>query len=152
MKCKTYFYKFHDQCSLKKFPPTTMAKLGASKFFVILTLTATISGKGNFKSYNNPYSDGDSWLEAYYQHDPHNEVNTTFDLGHASNSANWKQPRNHNVSQRYSPTWESLDSRPLPSWYDESKIGIFAHLGVYSVPGVESEWFWKTWTGSEFYL
>jgi len=25
---------------------------------------------------------------------------------------------------RYTPDWPSLDSRPLPGWYDEAKIGI----------------------------
>jgi hypothetical protein len=25
--------------------------------------------------------------------------------------------------------------RPLPQWYDEAKVGIFMHFGVYSVPG-----------------
>jgi hypothetical protein len=24
-------------------------------------------------------------------------------------------------------TWEELDSRPLPVWYDEAKFGIFLH-------------------------
>ncbi|KAF5278313.1 hypothetical protein FQR65_LT03582 [Abscondita terminalis] len=46
---------------------------------------------------------------------------------------------------RYEPTWESIDSRPLPDWYDEAKIGIFVHWGVYSVPSIESEWFWTQW-------
>ena len=32
----------------------------------------------------------------------------------------------------YEPNWKSLDSRPLPSWYDEAKIGIFIHWGVFS--------------------
>lgn len=45
----------------------------------------------------------------------------------------------------YEPTWESLDSRPLPKWYDEAKVGIFIHWGVYSVPTMGSEWFWKYW-------
>ena len=35
----------------------------------------------------------------------------------------------------YQPNWSSLDSRPLPSWYDEAKVGIFMHLGPYAVPG-----------------
>ena len=35
----------------------------------------------------------------------------------------------------YQPNWPSLDSRPLPSWYDEAKIGIFMHFGPYAVPG-----------------
>ncbi|PVD39018.1 hypothetical protein C0Q70_01645 [Pomacea canaliculata] len=43
---------------------------------------------------------------------------------------------------RYEPNWNSLDSRPLPPWYDESKIGIFLHWGVFSVPSFINEWFW----------
>jgi alpha-L-fucosidase len=49
---------------------------------------------------------------------------------------------------KYSPTWESLDARPLPDWYDESKIGLFIHWGVYSVPSygcasdMSAEWYW----------
>lgn len=46
---------------------------------------------------------------------------------------------------KYEPTWDSLDSRPLPKWYDDAKIGIFLHWGVYSVPTYGSEWFWKFW-------
>ena len=38
--------------------------------------------------------------------------------------------------QKYEPTWDSINSRPLPEWYDEAKIGIFMHFGVYSVPGI----------------
>ena len=45
----------------------------------------------------------------------------------------------------YQPVWTSLDSRPLPSWYDDAKIGIFLHWGVFSVPSFHSEWFWKDW-------
>lgn len=45
----------------------------------------------------------------------------------------------------YQPTWESLDSRPLPAWFDNSKIGIFLHWGVFSVPSFGSEWFWSYW-------
>ncbi|XP_041068035.1 tissue alpha-L-fucosidase-like isoform X2 [Carcharodon carcharias] len=47
--------------------------------------------------------------------------------------------------RRYQPDWKSLDSRPLPSWYDESKFGIFIHWGVFSVPSFGSEWFWWNW-------
>lgn len=45
----------------------------------------------------------------------------------------------------YEPTWESIDSRPLPRWYDEAKIGIFLHWGVFSVPSYVDEWFWNWW-------
>lgn len=48
----------------------------------------------------------------------------------------------------YEPTWESLNSRPYPAWFDEAKLGIFIHWGLYSVPawsGKEqyAEWFLK---------
>ena len=49
------------------------------------------------------------------------------------------------VSSKYDPTWESLDARRLPSWYDEAKFGIFMHWGVYSVPSFGNEWFWYFW-------
>ncbi|XP_068148913.1 putative alpha-L-fucosidase [Drosophila tropicalis] len=38
-----------------------------------------------------------------------------------------------------------LDKRPLPRWYEEAKVGIFIHYGVYSVPSFGSEWFWTNW-------
>ena len=49
------------------------------------------------------------------------------------------------VQKKYEPNWASIDSRPLPEWYDESKIGIFMHWGVFSVPSYKGGWFWKKW-------
>lgn len=49
------------------------------------------------------------------------------------------------IQGRYSPTWDSLDTRPIPPWYDEAKVGIFLHWGVFSVPSFGSEWFWHNW-------
>lgn len=45
----------------------------------------------------------------------------------------------------YDPTWESLETRPLPNWYGEAKVGIFIHWGIFSVPSFGSEWFWFDW-------
>ena len=50
-------------------------------------------------------------------------------------------------ADRYQPTWSSLDSRPLPTWYDDSKLGIFVSWGLFSVPAYGSEWFWEYWQG-----
>ncbi|KAH9508086.1 hypothetical protein Btru_052808 [Bulinus truncatus] len=47
----------------------------------------------------------------------------------------------------YDPNWDSLDTRPLPAWYDDAKLGIFIHWGVFSVPSFSSEWFWWNWQG-----
>lgn len=59
------------------------------------------------------------------------------------------------LGQNYKPEWESLDKRPVPKWFEDSKFGIFIHWGVYSVPawgptgdsiGVYdkyAEWYWS---------
>ena len=60
-------------------------------------------------------------------------------------------------SQTYKPTWESLDSRPIPQWFQDAKFGIFIHWGLYSVPawgptkdvGIYekyAEWYWWSLT------
>jgi len=51
---------------------------------------------------------------------------------------------------RYEPTWDSLDTRPIPPWYDEAKFGIFLHWGLYSVPSFGDEWFWQYWRGDHY--
>ena len=35
----------------------------------------------------------------------------------------------------YQPTWDSVATHPLPAWYDDAKLGVFLHWGLYSVPG-----------------
>ena len=42
--------------------------------------------------------------------------------------------------RRYRASWESLDSHPVPEWYQDAKFGIFIHWGVYSVPAYH-EWY-----------
>ena len=32
-------------------------------------------------------------------------------------------------------TWESVRTHQVPVWYDDAKLGIFIHWGLYSVPG-----------------
>lgn len=39
-----------------------------------------------------------------------------------------------NEKTLYKPTWESLDSHKMPKWYDDAKIGLSMHWGVYAVP------------------
>ncbi|AQG82447.1 alpha-L-fucosidase [Spirosoma montaniterrae] len=36
---------------------------------------------------------------------------------------------------RYDTTRASIDKHPLPGWFDDAKLGIFVHWGLYSVPG-----------------
>ncbi|XP_068206608.1 alpha-L-fucosidase-like isoform X2 [Palaemon carinicauda] len=51
------------------------------------------------------------------------------------------------IAGRYQPTWESLDTRPLPDWYDNAKVGLLIHWGLFSVPSFGSERFWQEWKG-----
>ncbi|XP_065906797.1 alpha-L-fucosidase-like [Dysidea avara] len=51
------------------------------------------------------------------------------------------------VVGEYQPNWSSLDSRPLPPWFDEAKFGLLICWGVYSVPSFGNEWFWYKWKG-----
>jgi alpha-L-fucosidase len=34
----------------------------------------------------------------------------------------------------YAPTVESLATHPLPAWFDDAKLGIMIHWGIYTVP------------------
>ncbi|WP_240050198.1 alpha-L-fucosidase, partial [Bacteroides caccae] len=33
----------------------------------------------------------------------------------------------------YAPAWESLDTRPVPSWFENAKFGIFIHWGLWEI-------------------
>ncbi len=41
----------------------------------------------------------------------------------------------------FEPTWDSLKQYSLPQWFEEAKLGIFIHWGVYSVPAFANEWY-----------
>ncbi len=57
------------------------------------------------------------------------------------------------TEQQYTPDWASIDSRPLPAWYDESKVGLFVHWGIFSVPSISSEWYViLSWIKHDFYV
>lgn len=53
---------------------------------------------------------------------------------------------------KFEPTWDSLDSRPIPAWYDHAKVGVKISWGVSSVPGFRNEWFWHSWQVVSFLL
>src|SRR6476646_1069407 len=51
----------------------------------------------------------------------------------------------------YGPSWESLKRHSVPDWYQNAKLGIFIHWGLYSVPawapptGELGKVDWNTW-------
>lgn len=48
-------------------------------------------------------------------------------------------------AQPYTPDWESLDKRPVPSWFSNDKFGIFIHWGMYAVPGYTAKGNYSEW-------
>ena len=48
-------------------------------------------------------------------------------------------------AQTYQPTWESLDKRPVPQWFNDGKFGIFIHWGVYAVPAYTTKGGYAEW-------
>lgn len=34
----------------------------------------------------------------------------------------------------YEATWESVNEHQIPSWFEDAKLGVFLHWGLYSVP------------------
>ena len=52
------------------------------------------------------------------------------------------------TAQQVKPNWESLNERVYPQWFQDAKLGIFVHWGLYSVPAYASkegygEWFYR---------
>ena len=52
------------------------------------------------------------------------------------------------VNAQVQPTWESINQRGYPQWFNDAKLGIFIHWGVYSVPSFASnegyaEWYYR---------
>ena len=35
---------------------------------------------------------------------------------------------------KFQPTWDSLEKHTVPQWFEDAKLGIFVHFGLYSVP------------------
>jgi alpha-L-fucosidase len=40
----------------------------------------------------------------------------------------------NNSLRRYKPDWTSLKQHACPKWFEDAKLGIFIHYGLYSVP------------------
>lgn len=38
------------------------------------------------------------------------------------------------IKQELLSDWQEITQRPIPSWFDDDKFGIFIHWGIYSVP------------------
>lgn len=47
--------------------------------------------------------------------------------------------------KRYESRWDSLDQRPIPQWFQDSKFGVFVMWGEYSVPAFADTDFYSEW-------
>ena len=43
--------------------------------------------------------------------------------------------------QAFAPFWDSLTKHTAPTWFDDTKFGIYFHWGPYSVPAFDNEWY-----------
>ena len=48
---------------------------------------------------------------------------------------------------KYENNWESINSRPVPEWFEDAKFGIFIHWGLYSVPAYAPKGHYSEWYG-----
>ena len=44
---------------------------------------------------------------------------------------------------KYEASWDSLIQHQVPQWFSDSKFGLYAHWGIYAVPGFGNEWYGK---------
>lgn len=42
---------------------------------------------------------------------------------------------------KYKDNWESLQEHQTPRWFENSRLGIFSHWGIFSVPEYNNEWY-----------
>ena len=40
---------------------------------------------------------------------------------------------------KYDASWKSLDTRPVPPWFDDAKFGLFVHWSLNSVPEIDAK-------------
>ncbi|MCR4615601.1 MAG: alpha-L-fucosidase [Clostridiales bacterium] len=50
---------------------------------------------------------------------------------------------------KYENTWESLNTRKVPAWFEDAKFGIFIHWGLYSVPAYTRKGDYAEWYGHQ---
>ncbi|MBS7359088.1 MAG: alpha-L-fucosidase [Oscillospiraceae bacterium] len=48
---------------------------------------------------------------------------------------------------KYENNWDSLNKRPVPEWFEDAKLGIFIHWGLYSVPAYAPKGNYAEWYG-----
>ncbi|KAK4008274.1 hypothetical protein OUZ56_013419 [Daphnia magna] len=109
-----------------------------------ITLLLVLSSKVNLAGFLDKSIGAESYFDVLALPSVKSNLNNL-----ESNTINLKASDSEIKTQRYTPDWTSLDSRPLPSWYDDAKFGIFIHWGVFSVPAYGSEWFWWYWKGAK---
>ncbi len=69
-------------------------------------------------------------------------------FGHSETSAD---------GTRFEPTWDSVERHTVPAWFQDAKLGIFIHWGLYSVPawapptGELGKIDWNTWFANNPY-
>lgn len=76
---------------------------------------------------------------------PHNMATTVIAIGFilmAFGCTNTPPQKPAEETPGFEPNWESLSKHTAaPEWFQDSKLGIYFHWGVYTVPAFENEWY-----------
>lgn len=65
-----------------------------------------------------------------------------------------KKVADEQKAPKYQQSWESLaEHNEEPDWFQDAKLGIYFHWGIYSVPAFGNEWYprWMHFEGSKEY-
>ncbi len=65
----------------------------------------------------------------------------TFAASLVASSAVRSLARSFDQTPKFAPNWQSIGEHKVPEWYQNAKLGIFIHWGLYSVPA------WATTSG-----
>ena len=59
-----------------------------------------------------------------------------FALGGLAAASSWRTfaQEQKPTDSKFTPEWNSLEKHTVPDWYQNAKLGIFIHWGLYSVP------------------
>ena len=129
-------------------------------WFLLFYVNNVLSGKQFRRNFRMVHGSNTSELLANLKNVAENiflgNSKTPFDIAdhlHSRVSANKEneKPSESTVKftylKHFQSSWQSLDQRVIPDWYEDAKIGIFVHWGVYSAPAFGGEWFLYQWKG-----
>jgi len=131
----TCFFSQYSTISKSMFPNNSRASMPG--WLVAVVVGCIVSGLlTGCTTDGQPVDQTEPTTETASQETEPNRTTSEPSADHASDEKDEPQ-----TNGKYKPTWASLKNHPTPEWFDDAKLGIFVHWGVYSVPGYKTEWY-----------